>query len=100
MPVALYVAGNVDVLNDPQLAIVGSRNPTARARHRRSNSPNTLAARGLGITSGLAEGIDSAAHRGALRRKASPGRAGIGSRRHLSPRAIGDLSEEIERQGA
>jgi DNA processing protein len=65
-PIALYVAGNPDVLNDPQLAIVGSRNPTPTGREIAFEFAQSLAACGLGITSGLADGIDSAAHRGAL----------------------------------
>jgi DNA processing protein len=65
-PIALYVAGNVEVLNDPQLSIVGSRNPTPSGRETAFEFAESLAARGLGITSGLAEGIDTAAHRGAL----------------------------------
>jgi DNA processing protein len=65
-PIALYVAGNADVLNDPQLSIVGSRNPTPAGRDIAFEFAESLAACGLGITSGLAVGIDSAAHRGAL----------------------------------
>jgi DNA processing protein len=65
-PRLLYVAGNAHVLNDPQLAIVGSRNPTPAGSEIAFEFAESLAASGLGITSGLAEGIDSAAHRGAL----------------------------------
>jgi len=65
-PIALYVAGSLDALNDPQLAIVGSRNPTAQGQDTAREFAEYLAARGLAVTSGLAVGIDSAAHRGAL----------------------------------
>jgi DNA processing protein len=65
-PLALYVIGNVDALSDPQLAIVGSRNPSAQGRDSAHEFAEHLAARGLTISSGLAAGIDSAAHRGAL----------------------------------
>jgi DNA processing protein len=65
-PMALYVVGNAEILNDPQLSIVGSRNPTPAGRDIAFEFAESLAAVGLGITSGLAEGIDSAAHRGAL----------------------------------
>ena len=65
-PIALYVAGSLDALNDPQLAIVGSRNPTAQGRDTAREFAEYLAARGLAVTSGLAVGVDSAAHRGAL----------------------------------
>src|ERR1700675_3847990 len=60
-PTALYVAGNLGALNDPQLAIVGSRNPTAQGRDTAQDLAEYLAGRGLVITSGLALGIDSAA---------------------------------------
>jgi DNA processing protein len=66
-PAVLYVAGNIGVLNDPQLAIVGSRNPTAQGLDTAHEFSEYLAGRGLTVTSGLASGIDSAAHRGALR---------------------------------
>jgi DNA processing protein len=65
-PVALYVDGRVDALREPQLAIVGSRNPTPQGRETARELAGQLADRGLAITSGLAEGIDTAAHDGAL----------------------------------
>jgi DNA processing protein len=65
-PVALFVAGRIDVLTDPQLAIVGSRNPTAQGRETAYEFAKYLSKQGLAITSGLAAGIDAAAHRGAL----------------------------------
>jgi len=64
-PIALYVAGNIDALCDPQLAVVGSRNPTPQGRDTAFDFAHYLAQRGLAITSGLAQGIDAAAHRGA-----------------------------------
>ena len=65
-PRALYVSGNPLSLSEPQLAVVGSRNPTAAGRDTAFEFSHYLAARGLAITSGLAQGIDSAAHRGAV----------------------------------
>ncbi|HKE45785.1 MAG TPA: DNA-processing protein DprA [Steroidobacteraceae bacterium] len=65
-PPALYVMGSVQVLSQPQLAIVGSRNPTASGRDTAFDFAAHLARCGLTITSGLAEGIDAAGHRGAL----------------------------------
>jgi DNA processing protein len=52
-PTALYVAGDLRVLNDPQLAVVGSRNPTAQGRDTAHEFSEYLAGRGLVITSGL-----------------------------------------------
>ena len=99
-PMALYVVGNVAVLNDPQLAIVGSRNPTPQGQDTAREFAEHLAARGLGITSGLATGIDSAAHRGALAAQGIT-LAVLGSGVDVVyPRSNRDLSAEIQQQGA
>jgi DNA processing protein len=99
-PIALYVAGNAGVLNDPQLSIVGSRNPTPSGRDIAFEFARSLAACGLGITSGLAEGIDSAAHRGALAAQGIT-LAVLGSGIDIIyPRNNVTLSEEIRFQGA
>lgn len=65
-PLLLYVRGNRALLSRPQLAIVGSRNPTPVGIENAMAFARSLAQRGLAITSGLALGIDAAAHRGAL----------------------------------
>ena len=65
-PVALYVLGSADVLLSAQLAIVGSRNPTAGGARTAHDFAAFLARGGLTITSGLALGIDAAAHEGAI----------------------------------
>ncbi len=99
-PLALYVAGNSRILNDPQLAIVGSRNPTPQGLDTAHDFAEYLAARGLAITSGLAAGIDSAAHRGALRAQGVT-LAVLGSGADvIYPHGNRLLAEEIRRQGA
>jgi DNA processing protein len=65
-PLALFVEGNPAALSLPQLAIVGSRNPTSLGRDTAEQFARHLAVAGLAITSGLALGIDAAGHRGAL----------------------------------
>jgi len=65
-PPLLYVHGSVDILNFPQLAMVGSRNPTPSGERTATDFARHLAGAGLVITSGLALGIDAASHRGAL----------------------------------
>ena len=65
-PVALYVNGDVDALHLPSLAIVGSRNPTEGGRRNAHDFAQHLASGGFAITSGMAQGIDAAAHEGAL----------------------------------
>ncbi len=65
-PVALYVRGNPELLSLPQIAIVGSRNPTPNGREAAHEFAAELARAGLVVTSGLAIGIDAASHAGAL----------------------------------
>ena len=65
-PAALFVAGDPTMLWRPQLAIVGSRNPTAAGRENAAAFATALAQAGLTITSGLADGVDAAAHGAAL----------------------------------
>lgn len=65
-PVLIYVRGRLGVLNGKALAIVGSRNPTPQGVHNSKHFAAALSEAGLTITSGLALGIDAAAHRGAL----------------------------------
>jgi DNA processing protein len=65
-PELLFVSGDPAVLMLPQIAIVGSRSATAAGRETAFEFASVLAAAGLAITSGLALGIDAAAHRGAL----------------------------------
>jgi DNA processing protein len=66
MPAALFVQGEPSVLARRQVAIVGSRAATAAGCETAFGFAARLAAHGFAITSGLATGIDAAAHRGAL----------------------------------
>ena len=65
-PVALYLQGDAAALMSMQLAIVGSRNPTASGARTAFDFARYLARENLTITSGLAVGIDAQAHEGAL----------------------------------
>ena len=65
-PPVLFVLGSVEALHSPQLAIVGSRHPTAAGRKAARDFAVSLARAGLTITSGLAVGVDAASHEGAL----------------------------------
>lgn len=65
-PAALYVDGDPDILWQPQLAVIGSRNPTAGGKDNARDFAGQLARQGMAITSGLASGIDSVAHSAAL----------------------------------
>lgn len=65
-PPVLFVDGDASVLGAPQVAVVGSRNPTRPGVETAHDFARTLCEAGLGVVSGLAMGIDAAAHRGAL----------------------------------
>jgi DNA processing protein len=65
-PLVLYVNGHADALHLPVLAMVGSRNPTRGGVRNAHDFAAHLAAHGLVIASGMAQGIDAAAHQGAL----------------------------------
>jgi DNA processing protein len=65
-PPLLFVNGHLDILNDPQLAMVGSRNPTQNGRDLAYQFAKYLGSSGFCINSGLALGIDGFSHKGAL----------------------------------
>jgi DNA processing protein len=65
-PALLYASGNLHLLHEPQVAIVGSRNCTPGGAQTAFDFAAQLSLGGLSITSGMALGIDAAAHRGAL----------------------------------
>ncbi len=69
-PLLLYLEGNEQVLKQPAMAVVGSRNPTPPGAQNARAFSRELAAGGIAVVSGLARGIDAAAHEGAL---AAPG---------------------------
>ncbi|NWG18239.1 MAG: DNA-protecting protein DprA [Chloroflexi bacterium] len=65
-PTVLYVRGHLTPADDQALSIVGTRRATGYGRDAAHHFAKELAAQGITIVSGLAQGIDSAAHRGAL----------------------------------
>ena len=65
-PAALYVLGDPQSLSEPQVAMVGSRNPTAGGRDTARAFAAWFANAGITVTSGLALGIDTACHESAL----------------------------------
>ena len=98
-PPVLYFVGRREFLNRPALAIVGSRNATAQGRDNAQAFAQALADAGLTIVSGLALGIDGAAHRGALAGQGSTlAVVGTGLDR-VYPARHRDLAHEIVAKG-
>jgi DNA processing protein len=68
-PLMLYVRGNPEVLKQPGIAMVGTRHPTPYGSGMAERLACDLAAQGLVIISGMARGVDTASHRGAISAK-------------------------------
>jgi DNA processing protein len=68
-PLILYVRGNVEILAQPGIAVVGTRHPTPYGTGMAERLSCDLATQGLVIISGMARGVDTAGHRGALSAK-------------------------------
>ncbi|HSW38649.1 MAG TPA: DNA-processing protein DprA [Acidobacteriota bacterium] len=68
-PLVLYARGQLDILTRTCLAVVGARNPTAYGLHVAQAIAADLGSRGMTVVSGLARGIDAAAHRGCVEAK-------------------------------
>ena len=99
-PALLYVLGNASALHTPQLAIVGSRSPTASGRETAREFAEFFARAGITITSGLALGIDSASHEGALKAQGiTIAVCGTGLDR-VYPRRNAKLAAAIRERGA
>ena len=105
-PLLLYVKGRLDLLNRSALAIVGSRSATPQGINNSEAFAKSLSDAGLCIISGLAHGIDAAAHRGALRGNATGSNRGssiavVGTGLDkIYPAANRDLAHELAQQGA
>lgn len=98
-PAALFGTGDIQLLREPQLAIVGSRTPTSGGVNNARAFARYLSTQGFVITSGLALGIDAAAHRGALAANgATIAVMGTGPDT-IYPREHRELAAEIVAQG-
>src|ERR1041384_3261520 len=98
LPPALWYRGRLDALNAPAVAIVGSRAASPVAIETATRIATDLASRGITVVSGLARGVDSAAHRGALQTGRTAAVLGSGFD-HMYPAEHGALADEIAREG-
>jgi DNA processing protein len=98
-PILLYAKGRIELLQEPMLAVVGSRNATRQGELDAEAFSATLSNAGLTIASGLALGIDAAAHRGGLKGKgATVAVIGTGIDR-IYPARNADLARRIAEEG-
>lgn len=98
-PLLLYIKGDLSILKKPQIAIVGSRNPTPMGYKTAKEFASFLAGQGLVITSGLAMGIDAASHEGALINGKTVAVLGTGIDQTY-PKRNNNLADSIVAQGA
>ena len=98
-PILLYAKGNIALLQQPMLAIVGSRNATRQGELDAEAFAANLSHAGLTIVSGMALGIDAAAHRGGLKGKSGTVAViGTGIDR-IYPARNAELARQIAEQG-
>lgn len=99
-PLLLYVKGRRELLNRPALAIVGSRNSSAQGQSNAEAFAQAISAAGMCIISGMAHGIDTAAHRGGLRAAGSTiAVVGTGLDK-VYPAANRELAHQLAQHGA
>ena len=99
-PAALFVDGDPGCLWQPQIAVIGSRNPTAGGLDHARDFAATLARQGMTITSGLASGIDTAAHVAAMDVGALTIAVNGTGLDRVYPRSSVVVAERIRTQGA
>lgn len=98
-PIVLFMRGALKRTDDNAVAIVGTREPTRSAVEAAQTFGRELAARGLAVVSGLALGIDTAGHRGAIETGRTIAVLGSGIR-HIHPPENIELAEQIVGCGA
>ena len=98
-PLVLYVAGAVEPLAGPSIAVIGTRHPTVYGREMAQHLAFQLAGAGYVIVSGLALGIDAQAHRGALQAHGRTVGVVGGALDCLYPRENEGLAKEMAAQG-
>lgn len=98
-PPVLYCLGQPDILDWAAVAVVGSRRPSGYGKHMAGRLSEALAGCGLVVVSGLARGVDTMAHRGALRSGRTVAVLGSGLE-NVYPRENRMLAEKIAEKGA
>lgn len=99
-PLALFISGDPALLNAPQLAMVGSRRATPDGRADANHFSGELAQRGIVVTSGMAAGIDTEAHKGVLAQGGKTIAVLGGGLNCIYPRGNLRLADKIRADGA
>ncbi len=98
-PLVLYVAGQVSALDVPAVAVIGTRHPTVYGRETARRFGFQLAAAGYVVVSGLASGIDTEAHVGAVQAKGRSVAVLGGALDRLFPRENAGLARDMVAKG-
>jgi len=98
-PLVLYVTGTADVLDKPSVALIGTRHPTVYGREVARRLGYQLAAAGYVVVSGLALGIDTESHVGALQAKGRTVAVLGGALDCLFPKENTALAREMSQKG-
>ncbi|MGB3734479.1 MAG: DNA-processing protein DprA [Ilumatobacter sp.] len=100
-PAVLFAQGDMAVLDSRRIGIVGTRNPTRRGALTAERFGHELAEAGVVVVSGLALGVDGAAHRGALRSSGAPPVAVVANGHDRPyPKRHGSLWADVAERGA
>ncbi|OGW75269.1 MAG: DNA protecting protein DprA [Omnitrophica bacterium RBG_13_46_9] len=99
-PEELFVSGQILPSDDNAVAVVGTRTPTYYGLEQSEKISYELASRGITIISGMARGIDSAAHRGAIRARGRTIAVMGSGHGHIYPPENRGLYEDIVKNGA
>ena len=99
-PTGLFVSGDVEIMNQPQIAIIGTRKPTPGGKRVAIEFAYRLGNCGITVTSGLAVGIDTAAHQGALASDRPTIAVLANGLDMVYPRSNRELAEKICEEGA
>ncbi|MDH5432798.1 MAG: DNA-processing protein DprA [Gammaproteobacteria bacterium] len=98
-PAVIFAVGDISLLTKPQIAIVGTRNPSPQGLHNTAMFSQQICEHGLAVTSGLAAGVDGEAHRAAISCKGHTiAVAGTGLNR-VYPAKHRELAHQIARKG-
>lgn len=99
-PLVLFVKGDPNLLKQPQMAMVGSRSPTPTGRQVARQLAAELTQHGMLVTSGMARGVDSECHRGAMQAGGKTLAVLGHGLRQIYPAANKQLAAEIVQSGA